>query len=66
MKLISAGSDDRWLSVEEIGLYLGAKRDTIYKWIVRQNMPAHKVGKLWKFDKQEVNIWIRSGKASDK
>lgn len=41
--------EDRWLSVEEIGEYLGAKRDTIYKWITRNKMPAHKVGRLWKF-----------------
>ena len=25
-------SYDRWLSVEEITVYLGVKRDTVYKW----------------------------------
>ncbi|HEE9166847.1 TPA: excisionase family DNA-binding protein, partial [Legionella pneumophila] len=25
--------NDKWLSVDEIGEYLGVKRDTIYKWI---------------------------------
>ncbi len=55
--------EDRWLSVDEIGEYLGAKRDTIYKWITRNKMPAHKVGGLWKFRKEEVDQWIRSGKA---
>ena len=56
---------DRWLSVDEIAVYLGVKRDTIYKWIERKRMPAHKVGSLWKFRKEEVDAWIRSGKASD-
>ena len=41
--------EDRWLSVDEIGTYLGVKRDTIYKWIGTKDMPAHKVGRLWKF-----------------
>lgn len=51
--------EDRWLSVEEIAEYLGIKRDTVYKWINRKNMPAHKVGRLWKFRKDEVDEWIR-------
>ena len=56
--------DDRWISVEEVAAYLGVKRDTIYKWINRRNMPAHKVGRLWKFRKKEVDQWIHSGGAS--
>ena len=51
-------SEDRWLSADEISEYLGVKRDTIYKWIDRHNLPAHKVGRLWKFRKQEVDDWI--------
>ena len=27
-------------------------------------MPAHKLGKLWKFKVAEVDEWIRSGKAA--
>lgn len=33
-------SDNRWFSVDEIATHLGVKRDTIYKWINRKNMPA--------------------------
>ena len=39
-------ASDRWLSVDEIAEYLGIKRDTVYKWIERKKMPAHKVGSL--------------------
>jgi excisionase family DNA binding protein len=39
------------------------KRDTIYKWRIRHGMPAHKVGKLWKFSKTEVDRWVTSGEA---
>ena len=58
--------DDRWISVEEIAAYLGVKRDTIYKWIARRKMPAHKVGRLWKFRKEEVDEWVKSGGAGEK
>ena len=56
---------DRWLSVDELAGYLGIKRDTVYKWIVRRNMPAHKVGRLWKFRKEEIDAWVRSGAAGE-
>lgn len=57
---------DRWLSVDDIAAYLGVKRDTIYDWIERRNMPAHKVGRLWKFKKDEVDEWIKSGGADSR
>ncbi len=52
---------DRWLSVEEVSHYLGVKRDTIYKWIEYKRMPAHKVGRLWKFKKNELDEWVKQG-----
>jgi excisionase family DNA binding protein len=57
--------DERWLSVEEIAVHLGIKRDTVYKWIERKEMPAHKVGTLWKFRRSEVDKWVLSGHAAD-
>ncbi len=36
-------------------------RDTIYKWIDRKGMPAHRVGRLWKFKKAEIDDWVRDG-----
>ncbi|MBY0303594.1 MAG: helix-turn-helix domain-containing protein [Sphingomonas sp.] len=56
---------DRWVSVEEIAEYLGVSKDTVYGWIAKKEMPAHKVGRLWKFKADEVDDWVRSGKASD-
>lgn len=55
--------EDRWISVDEIAAYLGIKRDTVYKWIDDKSMPAHRVGRYWKFRKDEVDAWVRSGGA---
>ncbi|WP_081019839.1 helix-turn-helix domain-containing protein [Ralstonia solanacearum] len=55
----------RWLSVEEIAEYLGVSKDTVYAWISKRNMPAHRVGRLWKFKSDEVDEWVRSGGAAD-
>ena len=56
---------ERWMSVEEIADYLGVSKDTIYGWISKREMPAHKVGRLWKFKSDEVDSWVRVGQASD-
>ncbi len=56
--------DGRWLSVDEICAHLGISRDTAYKWIDRKGMPAHRVGRLWKLMKAEVDEWVRAGDAS--
>ena len=52
--------NDRYLSVSEICTYLGIKRDTVYKWISKKDLPAHRVGKLWKFKVSEVDEWVKS------
>lgn len=55
---------DRWLSVQEIAQYLGISKETVYRWAESDKIPAHKIGKQWKFQVSEVNSWIKSGKAS--
>lgn len=55
--------DQRWYSVEEICEHLGIVRDTVYRWIDRKALPAHKIGKLWKFKLAEVDAWVRAGNA---
>lgn len=57
--------NERWLSVDEIAEYLGVGRETIYNWIEKRAMPAHKVGRCWKFKRQEVDAWVESGKAAE-
>ena len=56
--------EDRWLSVDEITEYLGVSRDTVYNWIATRAMPAHRVGRLWKFKKEAVDAWVESGGAN--
>ncbi|HAT1815651.1 helix-turn-helix domain-containing protein [Legionella pneumophila serogroup 1] len=57
--------NDRWLSVDEIGEYLGVKRDTVYKWITDKGLPAHKIGRLWKFKVSQVDDWVETVSAQE-
>ncbi|GAA2440699.1 MULTISPECIES: helix-turn-helix domain-containing protein [Mycobacteriaceae] len=50
---------DPWLSADGIATHLGVTKDTVYAWIAEKGMPAHKVGRLWKFQSAEVDDWVR-------
>ncbi|WP_222842968.1 helix-turn-helix domain-containing protein [Bowdeniella nasicola] len=44
--------------------HLGVTKDTVYTWIAEKAMPAHKVGRLWKFQASEIDDWVRRGGAA--
>ena len=56
---------ENWLSVEEIAVYLGVSKESIYRWLDRKTIPAHRLGKLWKFKPSEVDQWLTSGSAAE-
>lgn len=56
---------EKWSTLREIQEYLGIGRETVLQWIAKRNMPAYKVGRLWKFKISEVDKWIRSGEAGE-
>jgi excisionase family DNA binding protein len=57
--------EDRWLAVDEIADYLGVSKDTVYTWLRAKRLPGHKIGRFWKFKKEEVDAWVRSGAANE-
>jgi len=60
-----AEMEDRWLSINEICKYLGISNDTVYRWIDRHSMPAHRMGRLWKLKKEQVDAWVEAGGAAE-
>jgi excisionase family DNA binding protein len=65
VSIVSEISIEKWSTLKEVQAYLGVGRETILQWIAKRNMPAYKVGRLWKFKLSEVDDWIRSGGAAD-
>jgi len=59
------GLDDNYISIDEAALYLGIKTVTLRNWIKKNSdIPAHRVGKLWKFKRSELDDWVSSGKSA--
>lgn len=48
--------EDRWLSITEICEYFGVSNDTVYNWIDKNGMPAHRMGRLRKFGKTRSRL----------
>ena len=57
--------NDNWISIVDAASYLGVKVVTLRKWIKEKKIPAHKIGKLWKFKKSELDEWVESGKSAE-
>ncbi len=56
---------ERWVSVEDVAAHLGVAKDSVYRWIERKGLPAHKMGRLWKFKISEVDAWVHAGAAAE-
>lgn len=57
--------NDRWVSIEDAAEYLGIRPITIRDWIKKgKGIPAHKIGKKWKFKYSELDIWVKSGQSA--
>lgn len=52
-----------WVSVEDVARHLGVAKDSVYRWIDHRELPAHRIGRLWKFKLSEVDAWVRAGGA---
>ena len=54
-----------WVSVDTVATHLGVAKDTVYRWIESKSLPAHRVGRLWKFKLSQVDAWIEAGGAAE-
>ena len=55
---------ERWVDVNEVASHLGVVKETVYRWVEGNGLPAHRVGRLLRFKLSEVDAWVRRGEAS--
>ena len=61
---IEQKTNEPWANLEEVATYLGVNKDTVRNWIKKTDIPAHKIGRQWKFKISEVDSWVKSGKSA--
>ena len=50
----------RLMNIDELASYLRLRKQTIYNWLYQKKISGFKVGGVWRFDKREVDAWLRS------
>lgn len=58
-------SVESWFSVEEIAQHLRISKETVYRWLEKEKIPAHRVSKQWRFKPSEVDKWVKRGEAAE-
>lgn len=53
---------DRLMTVEQMAKYLQVDQYTIYVWARKGRMPAFKIGRFWRFRKEEIDKWLEGRK----
>lgn len=54
-------TEERWITLAEVAVHLQIAEVTVHRWIRRKGMPAHRLGRHWRFKVSEVDDWVRSG-----
>jgi len=50
-----------WLTLEEAAKHLKLGKSTLYQLARDGGIPAHKYGRAWRFDVEELDMWLKSG-----
>jgi excisionase family DNA binding protein len=48
------------MGIREASDYLGVSRDTLYKYVYQERIPAFKLGNRWKFKKTLLDRWMET------
>ena len=48
------------INIDELADYLRLQKQTIYNWLSQGKIAGLKVGGVWRFDRKEIDLWLKS------
>jgi len=48
------------MTIDELADYLGLQKQTIYNWLHQKKISGIKIGKVWRFERDYIDTWIRN------
>lgn len=48
------------MNIDELAKYLRLEKQTIYNWLHMKKISGIKVGRVWRFEKDEIDNWLKS------
>ena len=58
-------SVEKWISSKEAAEYMGINKDMLQRWITNNQIPCHRVGRLWKFKISEIKEHVLKADAKE-
>ena len=58
MILAQGGLMTRLMTIDEIANYMRVSRFTVYRLAKCSSIPATKIGRQWRFQKEEIDRWM--------
>ena len=51
---------NRLMNIDELADYLRLQKQTIYNWLYQGKISGIKVGGVWRFERREVDAWLKN------
>ena len=52
------------LNIDELSEYLGIKKSSLYSKVERKEIPFYRIGRLVRFKKAEIDLWMEKSRVS--
>lgn len=52
----------KYINIKDLSEYLDIKPSTLYDWVFRKKIPYYKIGRLVKFNMDEIEKWVEERK----
>ena len=65
--MLTEGESDgmaTWLTLEEAAKHLKIGKSSLYQLAREGGIPAHKYGRVWRFDQEELDGWMKQGRSA--
>lgn len=50
---------DQLMTIEEVAQYMRVSRFTVYRLAKGRSIPATKIGRQWRFQREEIDQWVK-------
>jgi excisionase family DNA binding protein len=50
---------EQLMTIDEVADYMQVSRFTVYRLVKSRQIPGTKIGRQWRFHKEEINRWLK-------
>lgn len=55
-------NEEIMLTLKEVAECVKVNERTVYRWVINGELPAYKLGKIWRVKPSELDLWINKNR----